>query len=196
GEGADRGDDRLRAAIHRGAEVDAAATVAEPNRYLRRDELADVGAGGEGALAGAGHHDDARVLAPRQLAEAGGQFLAHALVHRIVHGGPVERDRRDAVGQLVADRLVRHRSMPPQARAGRRHTPRATSPAISSSVAALSRRTASVCSPSVGGGPGSRVGVPVNAMGWPITRSRPTSGCSYSRTMSWWRTAGCCKIGR
>jgi len=50
-EAADGGDDRLAAAIHRGPEVDALAVRAELHRDLRRDELADVGAGREGLLA-------------------------------------------------------------------------------------------------------------------------------------------------
>ena len=66
----------------------------------------------------AGDHDDARRRRPaRARSKQRGELSAHALVHRVVHVGPVERDRRDAVGQLVANRLVGHLAPP-----ARRHT--------------------------------------------------------------------------
>src|SRR2546428_9859135 len=74
---------------------------------------------GERALAGARHDDDARLIARGQVAEAARQLLAHPLVHRVVDLGPVERDRDDAVGRLVEDRLVRHGRGPPSTRRAR-----------------------------------------------------------------------------
>src|SRR5206468_8057595 len=90
-EATDRSDDRLAAAVHRGAEVDTPARVAEANRHLGRHELADVGTSRERALPSAGDDDHARLQALRELAEAAGQLLAHALVHRVVDVGAVER---------------------------------------------------------------------------------------------------------
>src|SRR5262249_61522795 len=91
-----------------------APSVPELDGLLRRHELADVGAGRERLLTRAGHHDRPRLAALRELREAGSQLLAHTLVHRVVHARAVQRDRRDRVGQLVANRLVRPRSGAPR----------------------------------------------------------------------------------
>src|SRR6185503_10330321 len=106
GVAADGGDDRLRAALHQGAELHAPAVLAEDRRHLGRGELADVGAGGERLVAGADHHDDADAVVGDQPLEGGIEVAPHGLVHRVVNLGPVERDGADAVGRLPADRLV------------------------------------------------------------------------------------------
>src|SRR3989449_10665741 len=82
------------------AEIHPSPALAEADGHLRLDELADVGARGEGALARARDDDDAHRVARGHLAEAARQLLAHPLVHRVVDLGPVERDGRDTVGHV------------------------------------------------------------------------------------------------
>jgi hypothetical protein len=105
-EAVDSGDDRLPAAVHRLPEVEAAPLLAEAHGDERLHELADVGAGGERALARARHDDDFHVLVARDAVEATREIATHRLVHGVVDVGTVERDRGHVLGHGVSDGLV------------------------------------------------------------------------------------------
>ena len=57
------------------------------------------------------HFDDVRVPVANRVGdglEAALELATHEVIHRVVDLGAVQRDRRDAVAELVADRLVGH----------------------------------------------------------------------------------------
>jgi hypothetical protein len=110
------GDGRLRQLAHELREVldacgAAAAAAARAGAATGGDLLGEeshVGAGAEGAVAAAGeqHGADGGVAVGR--AERLDQLTAHDRRPGVELLGPVERDRRDAVGDGVGDLLVAH----------------------------------------------------------------------------------------
>ena len=72
----------------------------------------DVGAGAERPTGG-GDQDRPHVVVGFGARVGVAQLALHLQAHRVEHVGPVERDRRGAVGDLVEDRLVGHRTTYP-----------------------------------------------------------------------------------
>ena len=64
-------------------------------------ELRDVGPGGEGAVAGAGHHQGAHAVVRGDLAAEGGEPLVHGEGEGVPRLRPVQRGEADAVADLV-----------------------------------------------------------------------------------------------
>ena len=99
GDAVDRGDDRLRQVADRLDQRVVLGGQHGPEVALL-GSAAQVGAGAE-AAAGAGDHDSARRLVARGDLERGQQLFAELAVERVERLGPVEREGRDAVGDLA-----------------------------------------------------------------------------------------------
>ena len=95
--------------LHRGVEAGVQVVVAQ---------LADVGAGDERLVAGAGERDEPDVVALAQLRERVAQLGQHLPAERVAHLGPVDRDDGEAVVDLDGERLVCHHAPPNAGDAG------------------------------------------------------------------------------
>jgi hypothetical protein len=107
------GDDRLPAVADRAVKLldrqadQAAAAIAA---FLFRTGGAGrvVAARAEGAVAGAGQHDDTDVAVILGVAHRLEHLLDRLGAKRVQHLRPVDRDRRDAVALIVEDVLIGH----------------------------------------------------------------------------------------
>ena len=106
----------------RGLRADRQAGVVHHPRPARLgDDIAPVDPRAERPVAAAGQHDGSHVLVEAEASPQRVQLAGHRGVEAVEPGGSIERDRRDAVGHLVAERLpvghgVRLPSRPPVAR--------------------------------------------------------------------------------
>src|SRR5262249_48527399 len=194
----ERRDDRLRAALRR------RHVPCEPGELCGRplEEHADVAAGRE-RLAGAAEDDRAHRAVAAQLVEHPRELVTRVHRDAVELAGHVERDRRDAVGDLDADPLVGHvailsvrsirRRILPDGLFGSSSTKRYSRGRFQRASRSLARQKASRSSAVVPGSttttattrcPSRSSGSPTTAtsitFGWRATASSTSSGCTFS----------------
>src|SRR3954447_4806089 len=163
--------------------VDASEHVAAPVLVLDESDvielgvLADVGAGDERPVAGAGDDDDANIPIALRLVERCVELFEHRRAERVQLLGTVQREDKRRVPP-VTEHEVGHTA------------PSSRIAAISSAENPIDASTSSVCWPTDGGPERTVPGVPEKRTGMPTTRIGSPSGRSTVVSRSLCATCG------